>query len=538
MLSVRPARTVLLVATLAVASSLRLTNLTWGLPDFWHPDEWNHFAVVAERADRDGFREARPLVYTYPPWHALSLGLVLRATRATGIVDCPRGPIGTPSPCTLLIGRIWTVLLGILTVAVVYLAGRTWLSPPAALASAAALAVAPFHVLYSHLTNPDVPLAFWMTMALACGLRAAQHRGWLAASAFLAGLAAATKFPGVFALGPALAAVALRFRQDRREAWKVAALVGASLAVGLLVGCPRCPRDALDILTLQRVVARVTMVEGWPGTDLFPGSIVGHRYVYQLAAVLPYSLGWPLYALGMLGVLVLAAERSWPRTVMAATALPFLLFMGAARVAPPRFYLPLLPVLSLCAGALFERWVVGRGRGRRLAGVLAFAVAVGYSALLSASLVAQVDFSRQRAVAAWLTERARSSPPLTVGYPDRWLWDYDGAVAIVEPGTVRWLFMPAPNAGREPQYDAWYGRTRPDLLLWPSFQAKRVCRNYPGGSACRFLGDLDAGRLGYRLVETFETSYPTESLYTALDPMFGTLSEVGLMSYRIFERVE
>ena len=528
----------LALAAIGVAAALlRLPHLMWGLPGFYYLDEYVHFVEPADRADRSDFRDLRPITYTYPTGYPLTLALVLRVARTTGAVDCAAGTAGMRgAPCQVLVGRTLTTLFGLATVFAVFAAARTWLPVVGALAAALALAVMPFHALYGRLVNPDIALTFWVTATLATALRAQDHAGWLGAASLFAGLATATKYPGVFAFGPVLAGLVAHARAPRRSVWRVLAVVASAAVVGGLLGCPRCVIDAPAIIALQRLQARLQMLEGWPGIDLYPGSPLAHRWVYQLAAVLPFSIGWPLYLLAMLGAAALAVRPGWPRTVLAAFALPFLGFMGASRVSPPRYFLPLLPVLALAVGEALA-WLTARLPRARAAVVALFLLAIAYSAALAASLAGQIDFSRQRAVAAWLTTRARERPPLTAGYPDRWLFPYDGALASLDPKAIRWLFMPFPRGGTVPDYPGWLARAEPEVMVWPSFLAIRARRNYPGTPAARLVDDLEAGRLAYRLAAEFPTHYLTERWYTILDPSFATQWELGIVGYRIFEHV-
>ena len=96
---------------------------------------------------------------------------------------------------------------------------------------------------------------------------------------------------------------------------------------------------------------------------------------------------------------------------------------------------------------------------------------------------------------------------------------------------------PLPRRGEAPDYGPWLARARPDLMLWPSFMEIRARRNYPDSAASRFLDDLDGSRLGYRLAAAFPTQYFSERWYTTLDPTFATQWELGIVGYRIFERV-
>lgn len=529
-----------LLAVIVLAGGLRLRNVGWGLPEFQQPDETNQFLTLALRAERSGFRDLKPLLYFYPPGEAMGVAVAIRLCRWLPLADggtCVERLDDTPRAA--LVARVWTALLSTATVPVLYVAARALVGPGVALVASLALAVTPFHALYAPVIGVDTPLTFWWTAGLTCAVLARRvgAQAWLVAAGFAVGMAAATKYPGILGLGPLLVAVVERRRGGERLA-PLLALAAVGLAAGVLAGCPRCLVDAPTILHTLRYYWAVVLAEqrGWAGVDLPPGSPLAHHYVYQVAAILPYMLGWPLYLVALLGCWRIARTRGALRWYLGSLTLPYFAVMGAGTMAPPRWYMPLLPVFAIAAALVLDGWRRARGRMQpwarlAVAGVLVYSFAYAWSS------TGAVTFATQRGTAAWLTERAAAaSHPLRVGYPDRWLLPYDGLSALVTPAAVRWAFLPLPEHGTEPDYIEWLARVRPDVLVWPSFMETRVHRNFPGGTGAALLAGLEDGRLGYRLAATFPTHYLTEGLYTVLDPTFSTLWEVGLVGYRVFVR--
>jgi 4-amino-4-deoxy-L-arabinose transferase-like glycosyltransferase len=123
------------------------------------------------------------------------------------------------------------VILGALTVPLLWWVTRRWFGPGAAIAAAVLLALNSTHILVSRTGLTDISFAFVFLLALAAlvwSLEGAEHRGagWRAMVAGLAvGLAWNTKYHGWFALLITLGAILIRWRVARADRkWLLAAL--------------------------------------------------------------------------------------------------------------------------------------------------------------------------------------------------------------------------------------------------------------------------------------------------------------------------
>jgi integrase/recombinase XerD len=139
-------------------------------------------------------------------------------------------------------------------------------------------------------------------------------------------------------------------------------------------------------------------------------------WIHHITDSLGGGVGWPAALLCLAGAAWAARRRRPEDLLLAATALPYYLLIGAFQVKFARYVIPLLPVLALWVGRLVaESVATGEGAGRRQ--ILARAAAAGallWTALYALALerLLVTPDSRTRA-AAWLLSRA--GPGVAVG---------------------------------------------------------------------------------------------------------------------------
>jgi 4-amino-4-deoxy-L-arabinose transferase-like glycosyltransferase len=277
-----------------------------------------------------------------------------------------------------------------MTVLLLFQIGMRWGTRYAALA-AGLLAVMPMHVRESHFVLADVPMTFFVTLTMLLSLRAHERAsvGAFAWAGAAAGLAAATKYPGVIALLLPLAA-----------AWMTMGLRPSRLA-GVLASC---------------ACAGIAFLAAAPYTILdLPGFLNGYAALSATHSRTPLpepawvtylkhlriALNWPALLMAIAG-LALGGVRAvrgpgrirWTLAVI----FPVLYFWFISRqtLILGRYLLPLVPFVCLLAAAavvsgvsLLRRFDIPRAV--RTALIAALTVA----ALLPPALQS-IDFNVQR----------------------------------------------------------------------------------------------------------------------------------------------
>ncbi len=561
-----------LLAILAIALLLRVFRVTWGLPDFIPPDGLNYYIRPAARLVALG--ELVPPSFVHSPLFVYTIGLVDFAyTALTGesIDLSPRplrpglggilppndvgllGSLEFPPQLTNLIlaARAFCVVVATLSVGVLYLLTRRLAGDRAALLASAAFALSPLHVLESHRVNADglmILLALSTAHLSVLSLQRRDRRGIVAAFA-LAGVTAAIRYNGL-AIVTLPTWVVLRW-PGAAAAQRLRLLIagGAAVSVVLVIGL----LPALFDWERFKSVVVALFSAGFVASgnfDLSGDGWVYNRYVYQLVATLPYSLGWAVYISSLLGLALLARFNRPVFGIVLAAIVPFFLVQGASLTVEHRYYQLMLPFLALTAGVALDeaaaRWRSGRW--------VVCAVLV-YTAALTGSHCLRLGLAPQRAIAELVHLRASDA-------------DADGALAIAYPGPVDLLFdplrtqirrgvasvhhiphlagdsleaMPEPMSEEEltQRLREWLASKRIELIVLPDWQEDIAARSSGRPVNARKVYALLAnGALGYRQVAEHRTGFLTEALYTWPDPLLETHRALGILGYKLFVRTE
>ena len=167
---------------------------------------------------------------------------------------------------------------------------------------------------------------------------------------------------------PFLAGIAYLLRSTSRSL----SFLFASISLGILVFVLAEPYAVLDFQTFQRHTQEQTnMVRGYwrpPHTIQYAHTL---PYLYHMQQMLWYTIGWPLFALCVVGVLVTAARlalesvdkvlrREFLSKPISSEFIPFVFLAvffiatGYFQVKFPRYLLPLYPLLFIFAASLFS----------------------------------------------------------------------------------------------------------------------------------------------------------------------------------------
>lgn len=286
-------------------------------------------------------------------------------------------------------GRAVTAFLGTLTVLLVYRVGLRWGTRYALLASAL-MAVMPLHVRESHYVLTDVPLTFFVALALALSFTAHEHptAANFAKAGAAVGLAAATKYPGAISI--LLPLFVAWMTPGARSSGAVGALISCSSALGVFLIA--APYTWLDLPGFLNGFARLASVY------TAPSEAGWLTYLKHLRL----NLHWPAMLLMCSGV-VLAFVRviRGPSRLrwMLAVVFPIIYFWFVSHqsLIYGRYLLPVVPFVCILTAAavvsgvsLLRRFAIPRAVRTALIAVLTIAVllppamhAIGFNRLIN-----------------------------------------------------------------------------------------------------------------------------------------------------------
>ena len=242
-----------------------------------------------------------------------------------------------------LVGRLFAVAVGLGTVYLTYLIGKTLYGRLPGAFAAAAMALMPYHVIVSRQLLLDGPMVFFatLTMYMLARFGKSQKPVWLYAAGVSMGLTFLSKETGIILTGAIFVflalspAVRLRFRD---------LIIAAFLVVMVSAPFP------LSIL-------------------LSGGSSTGHNYLtWQLfrrpnhpwtfyIQTIPPALGIVLILLAVIGLVVLWRERTWREVLLLSWIVVPFAFFQVWPVKGYQYLLPIAPSMALLAGRLLGKLV-------------------------------------------------------------------------------------------------------------------------------------------------------------------------------------
>jgi hypothetical protein len=379
-----------------------------------------------------------------------------------------------------------------------------------------------------HYASVDVLLAAAFALTMLAAYAVAQRGTVLGATlaGASAGLNFTTKYVGLAALATVLIVILGRAVHERAPARGLlaglAALVGFAAAV--VITCPPCvlrPDLLVSALSfLDQAIAhslllnnRLTSSLGW----------YGHRYLYQVVASFPFSLGWPATCLVFGGIGVALWRRTRADLVLLAAFAPYFLAMGWRDVTFPRYLLPLFPALVvLAARAVFVFSRAPWARGAVFAGVLV------YSAALTVSQTGRFSYDQQQDVARWIAARA---PVAGEGRCTR----------VAVPYTLSIYYQPMEPLERTgltylTVKDGHWFDAEPEVFVLPEWYEIAIQRDRHREAAVRDLERLRSGEAGYLEAARWSSSYLQQDFYTWLDPAFAADLWQGEIGFTVYLR--
>ncbi len=483
---------------LVLAAALRFWGLYWGAPariDL-HPDEMEHVmshALALSLADPD------PKFLNYPSLLIYLIALANGALARLGLVTEPWQ--------SYVVARSIVATFGALTAPAAFWLG---LELGGSLLAAALgglwVALLPLHVWESHFAVTDVAMTFWIVVVLGASVRLLR-RGELGDYTLVGaaiGLAVASKYTAALVGVSPLLATLLARRSVARSLGGLAALGLVALAL-CFVATPFTFLHFSQFRTAMAFEYQHTHSLHY-GFSLPAAGWQYHKYVYELFAEFPFSLGLALYASAAVGTAWVLLGLRREHLVVLGFVVPFFAILGHWTFTPLRYMLPVEVVSAVFAGLWQGSWIESGPGWRRTIGAAAVALVLGYTALFTLSTTARLRHDTRVEAAHWLDETLRPRERLLLcGFSPYMAIPTDPRIAVNAVGEV-WISRLA-------------ARNDFDLVELSSLHFWRYERHHHPAFDPAYRS-FRSGKRGFHLVKRFEGDFLNRDLYRRLDPMF------------------
>lgn len=531
-------RTVILVAILVGAASLRLYGILWDGGYLFHPDE-RQIMLVADGLHLPWPPPWRALLTPSSPWnpHFFSYGsLPMYLLRVCANLAGFAWPKVRTLESSFWVGRILSALFDLGTVYVTYLLGRRLYREIVGLWAAALVGLTVLHIQLAHFYVVDPPLAFFITLTVFLAVRAVE-RPRLANCLPLGvawGCALATKVSAAPLGVPIALAWLLGTRpllKDSREGQRALSpqrsaagfwLTVLVAAATLLFFEPYALIDQKTFLT--DVIGESMMASGRidaPYTRQYIGTL---PYLYLIWQTVVWGMGIPLGVAGFAGFLaaiVRGIQRVCTKKVALAAGeliplawgLTYFGLVGALHAKFLRYMLPMTPLLSLWAAWLLVRLASRRAPSWQRGVAYAAIGAVSVGTLLYA--LAYMNVYRQPhpwiQATAWLCKNLPPRSRIMVEHWDDPLPLYQGTGELECYGRHYFMEFPAYEPDDQAKLDTLLMMLRAnDYIILASNRLyntiPRLPERYPLTS--RYYQALLGEELGFELIH-YDAVYPS-----------------------------
>ena len=317
-----------------------------------------------------------------------------------------------------LFARVVSSFLGVLTVFLSYRAAVPFVGQWGGLATGLLLATNPLHIATSqHIGDPNVLALLFVLLAIPPILgisKGDRLRNSVEAGAMI-GLAGACKYVPLVLLLPYFLAHSASARGLRGPArWRPIVAGLAATAVAFFLASPFLLLDwgtTLHDLDAQRN----SVLSAWVGQS--SAMIALPRY---LAVTLPSIMGWPAYALALLGCILLFRRGTQERLLLSVAAV-LVAAVGVLMIAQARYVLPAIPVLFVATAIGVQAvpaWVVrsesaGTPRALVTALLIVGSAIWGMPSLIAARHAAGLPDSRHLA-RSWINQFIPARAPMAL----------------------------------------------------------------------------------------------------------------------------
>ncbi|HXK44834.1 MAG TPA: glycosyltransferase family 39 protein, partial [bacterium] len=246
-------------------------------------------------------------------------------------------------------GRLITVIMALCGVILFSIVAISLYGKKGGLFATACLGLSPLYVINSHYMTVDIPMVFWMIVSLFLMIKFMRTEKFLFLylASFFTGVAAGTKYPAatMFFLLPFV-----YFAKHRRLSLFFIKSIFILLAIFLLGFFITTPYALLSFQEFKRDLIYQASARGVGTYGLL-------EYIYSFSGFFSglWTGIWLIFILAICGIFLQAKRRNASdRIVLTGFLLMIIPLMSAGGFKYARYYLLVLPFLSLSAGALFD----------------------------------------------------------------------------------------------------------------------------------------------------------------------------------------
>ena len=486
------------LALFLLAAAFRFWGLQWGAPTRidLHPDEMEH---VMSHALAISIDQPDPKFLNYPSFLIYLIAIANGLATRVGLVS--------ETWQSYIVARSIVAAFGAATApAAFWVVAEMGASTLGAALAGLWVALLPLHVWESHFAVTDVVMTFWIVAALALSLRLFSHGRWAdyAWTGLAIGLGVASKYTAALVAVAPLAAAALSGRGERST---IAGLFALGV-VALLACFAATPFSFLHFAQFRAAMAsEYEHVHSLHyGFSLPAPGWQYHKYVYELFAGFPFSLGFALYLSAAAGTLWTLRHPRRERLIVVGFAALFFAILGRWTFTPLRYQMPVVVVGAMLAGVWQGEWLEDPSRRRRAAAVAAVAVTLGYTSLFTLSTTSRLRNDTRIEAARWLdTTMKPGERLLACGFSPYMAIPTDRRI-VVTGVSEAWV-------------DRLHERNDFDLVEITSLLYWRHQRHHHPAFEPAYQR-LRRGETGFHLVRRFEGEFLNRELYRRLDPMF------------------
>lgn len=337
----------LLLIILGIAFFLRVKGIWFGYPLPVHPDEPK---LVETALNMLNTGDLNPHFFNYPTLNIYLQALIYKAITLGSQTLFGLSAVDIPIIWFYIVGRLFNVLLSILTILITYELGRRLISSLTGLISAWFITFSFLHVSNSFKITVDSSVAFWLSlatlMAVLIYMKEKKLSYYLLGGVFV-GFAVSSKYTAFVGVAPILIA---HYQQSRNKRdWIDKNLISVILVIPIAFFITT-PYAILDYKTFLHAIKyeAIHYTTGHPGAEA-DGSTSFYLYGKYLL-----NNGYGLFPTLFSGIGLIWMLRKDFRKAAILVSTPLLLFLlvGRFKVFIPRNIVALVPFLSLFSGFL------------------------------------------------------------------------------------------------------------------------------------------------------------------------------------------